>query len=706
MEGFLKILLIEDSLDDVQLIERELLKEGTKFTLSVVVNQREYEETLKTFHPDIVLSDHSLPQFNSVEALRILLEYNATNNLAVPFILVTGTVSEDFAVQCIKSGVTDFILKDRLKRLPSAIMNALQKSASDLDKVRYLRQVVANEALMRQAEGLAHFGSWSVDLLTGKFRWSDETFRIYGYEPGEVIPDYEMFLRHVHPDDIAEVKDIRGRIVNSAGNYDSEFRIIDRKGRMKHLASKIVVKRNESNTPVTLIGVNLDITERKKAELQLRRSQLEYKSLFDQNPDAVYSLDVDGNFTKVNRSLVLISGVEQHELIGINFVPFVAPEDLLRVQNHFQSALQGNPQRYQASIVNKLGRQFLVDITNIPIVVNNEVIGVHGIAKDITEKVRLQGWLDRVYQLARIGGWEVDLVHGTVKWTDITKELHEVDADFVPDMERGLSFYKDGEHRECIQRVVDDAIKYGKPFDVELQIVTAKGNLRWIRTIGEAEFIDNKCVRLYGSFQDIHEKKSADEAIKRAYLEKVTILESIGDAFFAVDRNWIVTYWNGVAAEKLQMPREEVIGKNLWDAYSDAKSLAFYREYHEAMESGKAVHFEEFYPTLNLWFDVSAYPSADGLSIYFRDITATRRQAKEMEAQNAKLTEIAWSLSHDLRAPVARLMGLMHLLRDYPEQHMDLTPTIRMMLQSADELDQVIRKITRKTEDLDLDKMK
>jgi len=119
----LKILMLEDLQDDVGLIERTLRKEGMAFNSKRVDSEEEFTECLVDFQPDVILSDHALPQFNSLEALKICRK-QAIN---VPFILVTGTVSEEFAVSCLKQGADDYVLKSNMVRLPSAIHNALRQ---------------------------------------------------------------------------------------------------------------------------------------------------------------------------------------------------------------------------------------------------------------------------------------------------------------------------------------------------------------------------------------------------------------------------------------------------------------------------------------------------------------------------------------------------------------------------------------------------
>ena len=126
----LKILMLEDLPEDIGLIEHVLKKEGIEFVSHYADTKEEYVRALDDFQPDVILSDHALPQFNSVEALSICRK----NSLNIPFILVTGTVSEEFAVSCLKQGADDYVLKSNLVRLPSAIVNALKQRNVELKR--------------------------------------------------------------------------------------------------------------------------------------------------------------------------------------------------------------------------------------------------------------------------------------------------------------------------------------------------------------------------------------------------------------------------------------------------------------------------------------------------------------------------------------------------------------------------------------------
>lgn len=144
MEKNLKILVLEDMEDDLELIEYILTDANLDFTAKRVDSRSEFIAALHNDPIDVILSDHALPQFNSQEALTIYLE----SGLKIPFILVTGAVSEEFAVNALKQGADDYVLKSNLTRLPSAIINAVRQREAEAAKM------MANDAMRRQYEEL------------------------------------------------------------------------------------------------------------------------------------------------------------------------------------------------------------------------------------------------------------------------------------------------------------------------------------------------------------------------------------------------------------------------------------------------------------------------------------------------------------------------------------------------------------------------
>jgi len=141
--------MLEDIVEEAGLIERVLKKAKLPFVSMRVDGPGEFVNALESFNPDVVLSDHALPQFNSIEALKLC----RNRGLMIPFILVTGTVSEEFAVNCLKQGVDDYILKNNLSRLPAAILNSLnQREMESRRLVTELKLRDQNEELIKTNE--------------------------------------------------------------------------------------------------------------------------------------------------------------------------------------------------------------------------------------------------------------------------------------------------------------------------------------------------------------------------------------------------------------------------------------------------------------------------------------------------------------------------------------------------------------------------
>ncbi|WP_128545332.1 PAS domain-containing hybrid sensor histidine kinase/response regulator [Larkinella soli] len=128
---------------------------------------------------------------------------------------------------------------------------------------------------------------------------------------------------------------------------------------------------------------------------------------------------------------------------------------------------------------------------------------------------KMERLLQRTNQMAWVGGWEVDLPTRRLFWTPVTREIHEVDEDYVPDFESAVNFFKEGENRARLISAFEAAVNHGVPYDLELQIITAKGRERWTRAMGNADFVNGVCVRVYGAFQDITEHKNREEMLRQ-----------------------------------------------------------------------------------------------------------------------------------------------------------------------------------------------
>lgn len=199
--------------------------------------------------------------------------------------------------------------------------------------------------------------------------------------------------------------------------------------------------------------------------------------------------------------------------------------------------------------------------------------------------------------------------------------------------------------------------------------------------------------------------------LARAREEAQTIVESITDAFFAVDREWRFRYVNREGERILHRKAEELLGRSLWDAFPEAVGSTFDHEYHRAVADGTAVHFEEFFPPLDTWYEVHAYPSPDGLSVFFRDINRRRATEAALREADRRKDEFLATLAHELRNPLAPILTATEVLRlraEDPEAVAGARETIRRQVEHmrhliSDLLD--VARITRGMVELQMERV-
>ena len=205
--------------------------------------------------------------------------------------------------------------------------------------------------------------------------------------------------------------------------------------------------------------------------------------------------------------------VEELSVDSFEWAKFIHPDDSDDVVKSIRARLQSGDETWEheyrylkanGEYAQILDRGFIIrDVENNP-------VRMVGAMTDITNERKLQSLYESASRLAKMGTWEVDLVNSKVFYSKIAREIHELDDDFEPSVENGINFYKEGYSREVIVNAMSDAIMKGISWDIELEIITAKGNHRWVRAMGEPEFVDGNCTKLYGNFQDINDRKLAE----------------------------------------------------------------------------------------------------------------------------------------------------------------------------------------------------
>ncbi|WP_339285264.1 PAS domain S-box protein [Paenibacillus sp. FSL R5-0486] len=240
---------------------------------------------------------------------------------------------------------------------------------------------------------------------------SPSVYTLLGYKPEEVIG--KSFKDYCYSGDYPDPMDL-----SKIGN-GCKMRVLHKKGHyiwMETLAKPVAGERGKS---VQIVSISRDITQHKDAERRLRESRQRYRSLFEHNPAAVYSLNLEGKYSAVNSKLVQMLDIPRNKLIGQSFLSNLDKCEVQHGKHYFDMVKQGEPQYYETRVVNSSGRKIEVSVTNVPIIVDKEMVGVYGIVSDITER---KEYTERIQELSK----QHELILNTV-----TEGIFGLDADGI-----------------------------------------------------------------------------------------------------------------------------------------------------------------------------------------------------------------------------------------------------------------------------------
>ena len=305
--------------------------------------------------------------------------------------------------------------------------------------------------------------------------------------------------------------------------------------------------------------------------------------------------------------------------------------------------------------------------------------------KTLNSKEHDVSYLDFIQKYATIGIWEYNTQTSELYWSDETKHIHQVSKDFQPKVETAILFYKEGFSRETITVLFENCIKKHEDFDIDLQVVTAKGNEKWVRAIGKAIVEDNKCVKIQGLFQDIDRKTKDAIALsqKETQLRKSFKYALVGMGLVSLEGNWINV--NDSLCKTLGYTKTELKELNFLDiTYHEDKNVG--SQSIKAMINGDIDSFELEKRYLRkdgtiIWAKLSASVIRDdfGKALHFivqiNDLSEVKKSNKKViqllettENQNERLLNFAHIVSHNLRSHYSNLGMLLDFFKlDIPE---------------------------------------
>jgi PAS domain S-box-containing protein len=269
VDSSLRVLHLEDDRNDADIVRGLLESEGIACLVTRVETRDDFIAALDNAAFDVILADFSLPSFDGLSALRIALERCPD----VPFIFVSGALGEELAIEALKIGATDYVLKERLSRIATSVRRALREAGERADRKQAEQQLRRSEAFLAEGQRISHTGSWGWIPSSGKVIWSEEHYRMLGFEPGSVEPSVDLFVTALHADDRARVRHIFEEAINARQPYAMSYRVVLPDGSVRHLHTVGRPVATEAGDVVEYIGTSSDITERVEADAALRQAQ-------------------------------------------------------------------------------------------------------------------------------------------------------------------------------------------------------------------------------------------------------------------------------------------------------------------------------------------------------------------------------------------------------------------------------------------------
>ncbi|HSU55560.1 MAG TPA: PAS domain S-box protein, partial [Candidatus Dormibacteraeota bacterium] len=385
----LHILHLEDEPDFSNLVESLLAKEGVQAEVKLVGNKDQFEEALRKQEFDLILADYMLPAYDGLQALESAREKCPQ----IPFLLVSGTIGEQTAIESLKSGATDYILKVCPERLVPSIRRAIEEAEEKKQRRRVETELVRREKYFRTLTENA------LDIVTvvdrnGLFLYNSPSVeRVLGYNPKDLAG--RAVFEFIHPDDVERVRQaFAASLKTSEDSLTLELRFRHHNGTDRYL--EIVGQNRLTDLEIAAVVINSrDVTDRKQAEQKLRESEKQYRLIFDGNPIPMWVFDQESlAFLEVNDAAVQHYGYSREDFLAMSLKDIRPSPDVPDMVEYLHKLVQLGPE-------NKLGlagvwRHRKKNGSLIDVEVKWSPISFKGrpasltMANDITERRRLE----------------------------------------------------------------------------------------------------------------------------------------------------------------------------------------------------------------------------------------------------------------------------------------------------------------------------
>jgi len=481
--------------------------------------------------------------------------------------------------------------------------------------------------------------------------FNDSMQAMLGFESRDELYQHRSTDFYVDPDLRDELVGLLRRDGKVPGR-EAELRRRD--GRILHALGSAVMLKDEISGEPFILGFAVDITARRRAEEALLESEERLRRILSHIHDALMMDDAEGRVIFANDRFLELFGFQRAELPGIRLEDYVAPECRRELRDRHDRRFRGEdtPTHFEYQGLRRDGRRLWLEVDVVAITgPDGKVTGTQSAIRDVTDRKRAEASLRESEERFRqafehapigmaIGDMQGHFLHVNQALCEITgyrrEELLAPDFDFLR-----ITHPDDREYnRQSYQRLVAGEVP---AFFMEVRFQHKDGRTVWVRASASLRRgHDGRGDQIVGLIENIDDRKRAEAQLQRAHEETRDILESVSDAFVALDADWRFTYVNRKAEYFLQQSAGQLLGRTLWEAAPMLLGTPWEEHARTVMRERVPVHPEirgVIHP--EAWYEGAAYPHPDGgITVFFRDITDRKRAEEALSRSEAFLRNV------------------------------------------------------------------